>query len=260
MVQPLQTDVQASSERSQIPVPHVELPATHCPDCASQASSPLHATPSVHVFTTPAQRPASQWSSVVHASPSSHAPCVRATSLPLATSHTRHGSLGREPPSPMQIESTTQPAHWSTHSCPLHSRWSPQLPHSTCLPQPSSTLPHSNVGRHFALLGTQASSWPALPASAASAGPPPLAAAAGALPPSAAGARLQAPRANQQSHPPTPTALAAAHHSSTKVAEAGVCASSGQCRQSPSRVTLGGFWRSRKLLVSEMCPRRSASR
>src|SRR6478735_5460068 len=29
----------------------------------------------------------------------------------------------------------------------------------------------------------------------------------------AAGARLQAPRANQQSHPPTPTALAAAHHS-----------------------------------------------
>src|SRR6478735_6158336 len=132
MVQPLQTDVQASSERSQIPVPHVELPATHCPDCALQASSPLHATPSVHVFATP--------------------------------------------------------AHWSTHSCPLHSRWSPQLPHSTCLPQPSSTLPHSNVGRHFALLGTQASSWPALPASAASAGPPPLAAAAGALPPSADGA------------------------------------------------------------------------
>ena len=83
----------------------------------------------------------------------------------------------------MQVDPTTQPTHCSTHSCPLQSRSPAQLPHSTSLPQPSSTVPHSKLGKHLALLGTQPASCPASPASATPSGLPPLAGAPPALAP-----------------------------------------------------------------------------
>src|SRR6478736_2520132 len=76
----------------------------------------------------------------------------------------------------MQVEPSTQPTHSATHSCPLQSRSPVQLPHVTCLPQPSSTVPHSKAGTHLAELGTQPSPCPASPASPAApepACPPP---------------------------------------------------------------------------------------
>src|SRR6188474_363711 len=85
----------------------------------------------------------------------------------------------------MQVDPTIQPRHSATHSCPRHSRSPAQLPHSRSLPQPSSTLPHSKLGKHLALLGTQPASCPASPASAgppASARPPRLPPLAGAPP------------------------------------------------------------------------------